>query len=1055
MSRRRSLFDNSLLFSPNDSTNNANTPSRSNFLSARLSSFSSEFATLFRSHTISGQKVTGLEFSRDAHEPVLTNKVLQSGYADNTATGQHTNSSQNVNSSPPPSQMQDERPSRKQKPENRFYNFLTRSRSRSRSKHDHETTTTPTPKSSSKSRSSSHQKPSNIQHHSLPSPPQSPGSKPVTRIQSRPLSSTTTATNTTITPATPKARRYNQALPGSPTSVRASRPATAPAVTAPVTARQVSNSNSTASSHQSQAPSKTARRKLHELFSLPLRRKSTSRSRSRSRPSTPVLLSQSDHPPLPIPVSPGLSLGFDTYEDDITPRPHSKASPPYPELDYVQMRTPSPTPGPRILKVMNPSTPTATPGSTTIKLPRIFSGSSKTTPAKQSSMDSATTTPPTPSTTSHPLPPLPTSNISHPIKRIPSQSHYRRSSASTATEGTYATPQNSSVVVNAVGMSSSSSLGHSKMNPPTIIHTPPTPLKPGENVSGNGTHPPPLPTKSGFGFGGSSRLGFQHHVHAMKGSLDSGYRYRINTSMGVVDEEGRASPARSSSVKVKGEVRTNGKEKERETAPTPAPSTVPRVSTTKMSSAVRATKHGSFDFERPGAWASAALSGVPGVQRTGSNSTTGSGASGHLGYDLALKKERESTYGPGLAGVGTLQREVSMRRAKEREDELKRKEEEEKRKEKERERAKRRASSNERREKEKRPLTANSSQRTTPTGSDHAHGSTSTNGKGSSWGKAAGKRSKTASGGGVTRITMTAHHPLFDFEPPVPSPTRSTGSTSGHGQANNGVYSNGYSAYGSLYYEKAAEKEQQRLRDEKERYSSKKGSEKDKSAVPVPSLPSPIATIPSGTTSSGGVPVTSAAAIGSLSKPNTMLIQKPLPPISIHQPPMYNATGHRSGTKGRSLDLNLGLAWAPSKVRADALLPSSNLFARSASQGGGNRRGRSGIGNGSVEISRSASGESSRGHGYGGKGDGGDLNGVERSKLGREVAELFRSALDKDGYALFKNYVHRFDAHEIPFDGPNGIVTLVQRLLVNAPHLEEEGRSRLLDRFIRIILQQA
>ncbi|KAF9058004.1 hypothetical protein BJ165DRAFT_1398170 [Panaeolus papilionaceus] len=930
----------------------------------------------------------------DAHESLFENKVLQSAYAENATPGHHPNTSttsQNHSiTGPPPTTMQDERSSRKQKSENRFYNFLTRSRSRSRSKHDHEPPPSqPTNKSSLKSHSSSHQKSSTVQN-------------------------------------------------------------------------QYHASNLDRSLQQQQLPTQLLLLRLLKLEDTSKHYREVQQV-SRSRPSTPVLPSPGEAPPLPIPVSAGQSLGFDDYEDDATPRPNSKASPPYPDLDYVEMRSSSPTPGPRILKVMNPSTPTATPGSTTIKLPRIFSGSSKPTPSKQSSMDSALATPPTPSTYSHPLPPLPTSTIStsivsHPIKRVPSQSHYRRSTTSTATEGTYATPQNSSVVVNKYGMSSSSSLGHSNVTPPTIIHTPPTPLKLGENVSNGSTtaaQPPPLPIKSGYS--GSSRLGFHHHAHAMKGSLDSGYRYRINTSMGVVDEEGRASPARSSSVKVKGEVRSNGKEREREAAvATPVPSTNPRVSTTKMSSAVRATKHGSFDFERPGVWGTAAgLVGATGMQRTGSNSTTGSAASGNLGYELGVttKKERDSTHGPGMAGVGTLQRDMSMRRAKDREEELRRKEEEAKRKEreKERERSRKRPSSNERREREKRPLTANSSQRTTPTGSDHAHGSTSTNGKGSSWGKAAGKRSKTASGSGVSRITMTAHHPLFDFEPPVPSPTRSTGSTSGHGHAN-GVYSNGYSAYGSLYYDKAAEKEHQRLRDEKERYGSKKSGEKHKGAVPVPSMPSPIGTIPSGTTSSGGVPITSIAAIGSL-KHNTTLIQKPLPPISTHQSPMYTASGHRSGTKGRSLDLGLGLAWAPSKVRADALLPSSTFFTRSFSQSGSSRRGKSGVG--SVEMSRSASGESgSRSNGHGG-GEKGDMSGVERSKLGREVAELFRSALDNEGYALFKNYVHRFDAHEIPFDGPNGIVTLVQRLLVNAPHLEEEGRTRLLDRFIRIILQQA
>ena len=51
--------------------------------------------------------------------------------------------------------------------------------------------------------------------------------------------------------------------------------------------------------------------------------------------------------------------------------------------------------------------------------------------------------------------------------------------------------------------------------------------------------------------------------------------------------------------------------------------------------------------------------------------------------------------------------------------------------------------------------------------------------------------------------------------------------------------------------------------------------------------------------------------------------------------------------------------------------------------------------------------------------------------------------------------VHQFDAHEIPFDGPTGIITLVERLLVSAPNMGADGKRKLLDKFVRIILQQA
>ena len=51
--------------------------------------------------------------------------------------------------------------------------------------------------------------------------------------------------------------------------------------------------------------------------------------------------------------------------------------------------------------------------------------------------------------------------------------------------------------------------------------------------------------------------------------------------------------------------------------------------------------------------------------------------------------------------------------------------------------------------------------------------------------------------------------------------------------------------------------------------------------------------------------------------------------------------------------------------------------------------------------------------------------------------------------------VHRFDAHDIHFDGPTGIVARVERLLETAPDLGEEGKQRLLDSFVRVILQNA
>lgn len=371
--------------------------------------------------------------------------------------------------------------------------------------------------------------------------------------------------------------------------------------------------------------------------------------------------------------------------------------------------------------------------------------------------------------------------------------------------------------------------------------------------------------------------------------------------MGVVDEESRAELASKSSTIV-------------------GPEPVPRPSYKKMSTSIRSKKHGSFDFEKTG-WA------APELQRSGSTTSEWSKNS----ESIHKERERDSAYGPGLAGVGTLQRDESVKRAQERE-----------------------AKTELRDSTRKKPVFA-AGKSTNPTPhisskhSDHVHNSTSTTGKSntgtekslpntgksSSMSKASGKRpshAKTRSGSGVARfIGLTTQHGPFSFEPPVPLTNRSTGS-------------NGTSHEAQLSRSKT-DKEKARLRDELERQQSKDRKRGDRPPVPVP-MPS-------------------------------------------------KNVGHRSGTKGRSLDLGLGLAWAPSKVREEALLPSSTFFARSISNSS-SKRSRSG--------STTTGASSTTGHGSG-RSKGGMTNqdpDVERSKLGKEVAELFRHAVEPEGYKAFR-----------------------------------------------------
>ncbi|KAI6135035.1 hypothetical protein EDD17DRAFT_512964 [Pisolithus thermaeus] len=103
--------------------------------------------------------------------------------------------------------------------------------------------------------------------------------------------------------------------------------------------------------------------------------------------------------------------------------------------------------------------------------------------------------------------------------------------------------------------------------------------------------------------------------------------------------------------------------------------------------------------------------------------------------------------------------------------------------------------------------------------------------------------------------------------------------------------------------------------------------------------------------------------------------------------------------KGRSMDLGLGLAWAPSRVREEAIIP--GLF---------------------------VAGENIRANGR---------------SYGSDVTKAFESILSATDFEAFKKYVRRYDAHVIPFDGPNGLLTRVEKLLLNTGISERERKSLL------------
>jgi len=119
------------------------------------------------------------------------------------------------------------------------------------------------------------------------------------------------------------------------------------------------------------------------------------------------------------------------------------------------------------------------------------------------------------------------------------------------------------------------------------------------------------------------------------------------------------------------------------------------------------------------------------------------------------------------------------------------------------------------------------------------------------------------------------------------------------------------------------------------------------------------------------------------------------------------------------------LAWAPSKVKEEAVLTSFGRRSRASSSHRNSREG----------VSTAVYGQHEKVHG--------------------DVAEDFKRALGEGAFGTFTQYVQRFDAHDIPFDGPTGIVHRVQKLLNTYSALDPYAKGDLMDRFVKIILKHA
>ncbi|KAF4575113.1 hypothetical protein EYR36_006469 [Pleurotus pulmonarius] len=786
-----------------------------------------------------------------------------------------------------------EKSSRKRKPESRLYNFLHPSRSRSRS--------------GSRSRGGARSPTPPIPDEPLPQHPRSlsfgeaerptssvmstpssaktarAGAKPTSRIPSRPLSSTTTATNTTITPRTPTQTKPKSRIFDNNTNGRRENPPT----------------------QRSSSPKPSAaRQKLHNFFGLPLRgRKPVVDSRA-SSPGP----SGRGHEPSDLPPSP--------------PRP-STATTHIQRMEYKPSQSTTSSHSQSWATTSNSHSRNASEDSVPkrsnsgSRLVRLFSGrsSSRSNAQAVKNQDIGSSV---------------SLSISPPVVSGPLSSKsktHRRSGlgGSLDTATSRGLPSDPSSLLNPKGKASAhqtpltQGYGSEAAGVPRITTTPATPVK-------SGTSPSRIPARR------------------LEPIESEGWQ-----PMAMVDEEGRVVSGSVTEALSSDRRRVHGNGKERDKRRPDSSNTNANQShargfgppKTRLTS--RGTKHGSFDFERPG-WSGVASGKASTMARSVSGgSTSGGSALTSRTGGSGVNQSRESVAGNG---IGRTSRKGSA---------------------------------------EMPPILrphdydAAGYRRTTPIEPDHTGSSTHTSASGatgltSSFGRSSGRKVI----GGVSKLFGGGHGP-FPFEPPVPSPAMSTGSTNPSPSSAEGFARQQDQRL--LSRGRAEEPSEGRSRT---KFASR-ATGRDKPAVPVPIPPPPNSS-------------TKASA------------------------------GYRSGTKGRSLDLNLGLSWAPNKVREEALLP----FGRSLS------------------ISRRA--EHTRGH----AGDDRQHRlDADLAKIGRDIAEIFRNVLDEEGYAEFRKYVHRFDAHEIPFDGSKGIVTHVERLLARSPHLDSSGKKRLLDSFVKIILQNA
>ncbi|KAH9053315.1 hypothetical protein EDB87DRAFT_1709172 [Lactarius vividus] len=163
------------------------------------------------------------------------------------------------------------------------------------------------------------------------------------------------------------------------------------------------------------------------------------------------------------------------------------------------------------------------------------------------------------------------------------------------------------------------------------------------------------------------------------------------------------------------------------------------------------------------------------------------------------------------------------------------------------------------------------------------------------------------------------------------------------------------------------------------------------------------------------------------------VVQTPQMPAAAPAPPP--ASPGRSVGSGmghweqREVELDLGLTWAPSKIRVREWTPGGTLPAQL----------------GPADEARAARRLAEYEMGY--------ARSRSRSRKDKEVTGRFREVLGAEGFEAFKKYVRRFDADIIPLEGASGLLGRVERLLDKAPtrHVGTREKREMLDDLVRIV----